>query len=133
MLKLEGVIRGLEYLHDNNVVHGDIRGVRASAPAEARAVSFFTELIHQANVFIGGADGGKAVLADFGLAIPFDEYSSVAHTATGSVGSTRWQAPELHDPDQYGLKEAQRTQASDIYSFGCLCLEVRAYCSFNLS
>jgi serine/threonine protein kinase len=73
---------------------------------------------------MSGTDGREAVLADFGLSIPLDEHGAAAHTATGSVGSTRWQAPELHDPEQYGLKEAQRTQASDIYSFGCLCLEV---------
>jgi hypothetical protein len=32
-------------------------------------------------------------------------------------------APELIDPDRFGYKFA-RTKASDIYAFGCVCLEV---------
>jgi serine/threonine protein kinase len=64
------------------------------------------------------------MVADFGLTVLFDGLDP--HTCTGAAGSTRWMAPELHSPEQYGRTAAQRSQSSDIYSFGCLCLEVRA-------
>jgi serine/threonine protein kinase len=64
---------------------------------------------------MGGCDGLTPLLADFGLT------SHVAtETATGCAGTIRWQAPELLESE-----DARRSLASDMYSFGCLCLEVR--------
>ncbi|KAF8194861.1 kinase-like domain-containing protein, partial [Mycena galopus ATCC 62051] len=88
---------GLQYLHSQNIVHGDLRG---------------------ANILLD--DRGHALLADFGLAVVTD--SPLASTNRG--GSLRWMAPELLHPESYGFKEFQRTFASDIYSFACVCLEL---------
>ncbi|KAF7340961.1 PINc domain-containing protein [Mycena sanguinolenta] len=38
-------------------------------------------------------------------------------------GSVYWMAPELLDPDRFGMRFA-RTPASDVYAFGCVCLEL---------
>jgi hypothetical protein len=35
----------------------------------------------------------------------------------------RWMAPELIDPDRFGLP-FRRTTATDVYAFACVCLEV---------
>ncbi|KAF8212600.1 kinase-like domain-containing protein [Mycena galopus ATCC 62051] len=65
-------------------------------------------------------DQGHVRLADFGLTAFAD--GPLAPTNRG--GSTRWMAPELLDPGSCGLNEFQRTFASDIYSFACVCLEL---------
>ncbi|KAJ7170996.1 kinase-like domain-containing protein [Mycena filopes] len=88
---------GLQYLHSQSIVHGDLRG---------------------ANILLD--DQGHARLADFGLSTFAD--GPLVPTKRG--GSLRWMAPELIDPESCELVSFQRTFASDIYSFGCVCLEL---------
>ncbi|KAF7378045.1 Protein kinase domain-containing protein [Mycena sanguinolenta] len=88
---------GLQYLHSQNVVHGDLRG---------------------ANILLD--DEGHIRLADFGLAA----FADGPLVPTNRAGSTRWMAPELLEPSSCGLEAFQRTFASDIYSFGCVGLEL---------
>lgn len=40
-------------------------------------------------------------------------------------GAMRWKAPELVDPEEFGLETTRPTFASDVFAFGCLCIEVR--------
>ncbi|KAJ7508890.1 kinase-like domain-containing protein [Mycena galericulata] len=87
--------QGLAYLHSQNIVHGDLRG---------------------GNVLID--DDGHARLADFGLAIVTD--ATLGTTSTTQRGSLRWMAPELTDFEV----EFKRTEASDVYAFACLCIEI---------
>jgi serine/threonine protein kinase len=61
-------------------------------------------------------DSHEAVLADFGLA---NVSAGLENTITISEGSARWSAPELLMGDSIA-----RTHLSDIYSFGCVCIEV---------
>ncbi|KAF7374478.1 Kinase-like protein [Mycena sanguinolenta] len=91
------IAQGLQYLHSRDIVHGDLRG---------------------ANILIN--DDWSACLADFGLSIFSDATSSLT---TNRGGSPYWMAPELLDPDRFGMRFA-RTPASDVYSFGCMCLEL---------
>ncbi len=68
-------------------------------------------------------DSHKCVrLADFGLAVIEDGGSSVVPSCGGAVA---WLAPELLDPEAYGLCYPTPTRQSDVYSFGCVCVEVR--------
>ncbi|KDQ56783.1 hypothetical protein JAAARDRAFT_132054 [Jaapia argillacea MUCL 33604] len=97
---LRQIAEGLEYLHSENIVHGDLRG---------------------ANVLVDDAFSPR--LADLGLSV-FEEATRGAFTSTSTTGSTRWMAPELHSPESFGLEGARRTCASDVYAFACLCLEV---------
>ncbi|KAH7925425.1 kinase-like protein [Leucogyrophana mollusca] len=91
------VSQGLAYLHSRSIVHGDLRG---------------------ANILVD--DDWHPQLADFGLASFADPITS--HTSSGR-GSPRWMAPELQNPDDFSMK-FQRTPATDIYAFGCTCLEL---------
>ncbi|EIN12091.1 kinase-like protein, partial [Punctularia strigosozonata HHB-11173 SS5] len=92
------IIEGLAYLHDEeDTVHGDLRC---------------------SNVFIDEA--GHAQLCDFGLASLMD----IILTTAAEGSSARWAAPELHDPDRFGDGEFRRTRESDVYAFGCMCLEM---------
>ncbi|KDQ52433.1 hypothetical protein JAAARDRAFT_210588 [Jaapia argillacea MUCL 33604] len=95
------IAEGLRYLHRQSLVHGDLRG---------------------ANILID--DDEHARLADFGL-VGLADTSAMTHS-TKRDGSVRWMAPELLSPDSFcGVVEGfQRTFASDIYAFGCVCLEL---------
>ncbi|KDQ53212.1 hypothetical protein JAAARDRAFT_39587 [Jaapia argillacea MUCL 33604] len=92
------VSEGLQYLHKENVVHGDLRG---------------------AGIFLD--DSCHVLLADFGLT-NFADATKVV-TTVHRDGSTRWMAPELLAPKKFGIS-FQRSFASDVYAFGCVCLEV---------
>jgi serine/threonine protein kinase len=83
--------------------------------------SCFTDGSGQANVLI--TNGGEACLADFGLSILLDDFSyELEFCTTPTTESTcRWMAPELIDPKQSFVGKAC---TSDIYAFGCVCLEV---------
>ncbi|KDQ55759.1 hypothetical protein JAAARDRAFT_133505 [Jaapia argillacea MUCL 33604] len=97
---LSQVAVGLEYLHEENIVHGDLRG---------------------ANILID--EMGQARLADFGLSI-FADSTRGAFTTSSGAGSTRWMAPELIQPEQFGYDHARRSRPSDVYAFGHVCLEI---------
>ncbi|KAJ7700927.1 kinase-like domain-containing protein [Mycena olivaceomarginata] len=96
---LEDVIQGLQYLHSENIVHGDLCG---------------------RNILINER---RAFLTDFGLAAFIEVDTSVKTSAR--AGSTRWMAPELLHPTVYhpGLP-FRRTPASDVWAFGCVCCEI---------
>ncbi|KAI0783283.1 kinase-like domain-containing protein, partial [Abortiporus biennis] len=87
------IARGLAYLHSENVVHADLRGV---------------------NILVD--DDLHIRLSDFGLALVIDP-SSTSYTCSYLGGSARWLAPEV-------LKETQPSFQSDIYAFGCVCVEI---------
>ncbi|KAJ7133061.1 kinase-like domain-containing protein [Mycena epipterygia] len=91
------IAQGLEYLHSRNIVHGDLRG---------------------ANILIN--EDWSACLADFGLSNFMNPTSSMR--TSNRAGSLYWMAPELIDPDRFGLKFL-RTPATDVYAFGCVCVE----------
>ncbi|KAJ8079791.1 hypothetical protein PM082_016613 [Marasmius tenuissimus] len=85
------VSQGIEYLHSEGVIHGDIKGV---------------------NILID--DEGHPVLTDFGLTF----LRNAQYDPDGPKGTLRWIAPELLGGN------SDPTFASDIYSFGHVCIEV---------
>ena len=91
---------GLEYLHNEGIVHGDLHG---------------------GNVLID--ENGNARLTDFGLSLIADA-SSYNYGSTHGGGAFRWQAPELIDPEAFKLNSSRPTTASDIFSFACTGIEV---------
>ncbi|KAJ7107522.1 kinase-like domain-containing protein, partial [Mycena epipterygia] len=96
--------QGLEYLHAQNIVHGDLRGT---------------------NILI--LDDNSACLSDFGLATTISDAESTTAVLTSSAnqgGSVRWFSPELIEPTAFGCERFMRTPASDVYAYGCVCLEL---------
>ncbi|KAF9446619.1 kinase-like protein [Macrolepiota fuliginosa MF-IS2] len=101
LLLVYDIAQGLEFLHRNRIVHGDLKG---------------------ANILVSKA--GRACLADFGLSslrdtevVRFAMLESSGHRG----GTPRWEAPELLEDSEVII---HRTPASDIYAFGCVCYEV---------
>ncbi|KAJ6541571.1 kinase-like domain-containing protein, partial [Mycena capillaripes] len=92
------IAQGLQYLHSRNIIHGDLRG---------------------ANILI--THEWSACLADFGLTSLSD--ATIATHTSHRAGSIRWMAPELIDPEHFGQRFV-RTPATDVYAFGCVCLEL---------
>jgi len=89
----------INYLHsyDPPVVHADIRGGNVLVTPDLRCC-----------------------LADFGLAAVVESEPFTASTASRSLGTVRWMAPEYFQDD--GLQPLKPTR--DIYAFGCTILEI---------
>ncbi|KAG2144219.1 kinase-like domain-containing protein, partial [Suillus clintonianus] len=100
---LEDVSAGLRYLHSVPVVHGDITG---------------------ADVLIN--ERGHARLIDFGLSTIVQPLLGQSHLAISSrhPGAIRYAAPELLSPDEDARELPIPLEKADIYSFGCIMLQV---------
>ncbi|KAG1736399.1 kinase-like domain-containing protein [Suillus paluster] len=85
-------------MHVRNIIHGDLTAY---------------------NVLID--ENGDAVLADFGLSLLLAEHET-SFFDSHSPGAVRWAAPEIIPLDSSeGIKP---NKASDIYSFGCIMMQV---------
>ncbi|KAG8949025.1 hypothetical protein FRC04_009099 [Tulasnella sp. 424] len=102
--KVSDVAFGLAYLHSRVplVVHGDMK---------------------PDNVLIDGA--GNAVIIDFGLSTIVEDDPTLATSLAGissslqGAGNPRWMAPEL------SMEECcTRSPSTDVYSFGCVALQI---------
>ncbi|KAJ7202377.1 kinase-like domain-containing protein [Mycena pura] len=102
---LHEIAQGLDYLHSMNIVHGDLRGT---------------------NILI--SDDYSACLSDFGLTSTIgdgaEDTTAGALTSSNHAGSVRWFAPELIHPTAFGCERFARTRETDVYAFGCVCLEL---------
>ncbi|OCH92031.1 kinase-like protein [Obba rivulosa] len=81
---------GLRYLHEMNILHGDLKS---------------------ANILVSKQH--KACLTDFGLA---EYYSDVFSADYSEAFSVRWAAPERLDPENYGLTSSRASKQSDVYA-----------------
>ncbi|KAJ8522893.1 hypothetical protein ONZ45_g600 [Pleurotus djamor] len=88
---------GLQYLHQRNIIHGDLTG---------------------ANVLI--SDDGRACLGDFGMSKIIAEFQGSSHMTTSIHTNLRWSAPEACGIDS----DPSVTFFTDVYSFGSVMLQV---------
>lgn len=99
--QLHQIALGLVYLHSEGIVHGDL---------------------HAGNILIDETGGVR--LADFGLSL-LSEGTGYNYGSQHGGGAVHFTAPELFDPDAFGLKSSRPTFRSDIYALACVCIEVR--------
>lgn len=83
----------------------------------------------QTNVLI--SDDGKIYLADFGLSMILAESQNSTFSSC-HPGNMRWMAPEMFAVPEEG-KVIMPTKAADIYSYGCIMLQVRCPSNFMCS
>ncbi|KAF9510414.1 hypothetical protein BS47DRAFT_65908 [Hydnum rufescens UP504] len=91
------LLHGLEYLHEQGVIHGDLRG---------------------ANILI--SDDREVWIADFGLS----KYLDQSPTSTQNRGNFWWMAPELLQQEISRGDLTPYTKATDIYSFAMTTTEI---------
>ncbi|KAF8154194.1 hypothetical protein B0H34DRAFT_80502 [Crassisporium funariophilum] len=92
---LQEVAKGMEYLHENEILHGDLKA---------------------ANVLVD--DNYRCVIADFGQSEMKSEVFRITGVSRFDGGTLRWKAPELLDGS------GVLTQATDVYAYAMLCIEV---------
>ncbi|KAG1721985.1 kinase-like domain-containing protein [Suillus paluster] len=95
---MQQVAAGLGYLHGQHgggIVHGDLTGT---------------------NIFVDSS--GCLRLADFGLSMILAEAENTTFNSC-HPGNTRWMAPEAID-----AQDEKPTKAGDIYSYGCVMLQI---------
>ncbi|KAG1857453.1 kinase-like domain-containing protein [Suillus subluteus] len=99
---LSQVVLGLQYLHFKNIIHGDLMPF---------------------NVLID--ENENALLADFGLSRLLGDHETSFFDSHGP-GAIRWAAPEITplDPEKPDEEISKPNKASDIYSFGCIMMQV---------
>ena len=120
-----GVVRGLSYLHENEVVHGDLKGVIGVSFSFIE--SFQLTYLSQSNILIDAK--GSPHISDFGLCSITGDVESV-NASTPHQGCTlRYRAPELFDVGNTA-KDAKRkpTNKSDVYSLSMVIVEVCIFC-----
>lgn len=88
------VLQGLQYLHEQGVVHRDIKG---------------------ANILT--TKDGVVKLADFGVAAKLGDIDQHDELQANAVGTPYWMAPEV-------IEMTEVTSASDIWSVACLIIEL---------
>jgi serine/threonine protein kinase len=106
-------------VHGEDVVHGDLTGVGLISKHNTCQLNPTNRW--QTNVLVDGS--GNLRLADFGLSVIAAESGNLTFGSL-QTGSTRWMAPEsldYHDEPEAPLKP---TKEGDIYSFGCVMLQV---------
>ncbi|KNZ73290.1 Serine/threonine-protein kinase HT1 [Termitomyces sp. J132] len=95
---ISDVVLGMKYLHENGVVHGDLKSL---------------------NILV--TERERACLADFGFSY-VTESSGLGGLALSSRqadgGTMGFEAPELVE------SESKRTSASDVFAFGMVCFEI---------
>jgi len=92
---MKQAIRGLHHLHQNKIVHRDVK---------------------PSNILIARRGGqARVVLSDFGLCKKVTGQTSFSHCTNGMAGTDGWIAPEMINTNQKRM-----TQAVDIFSMGCV-------------
>ncbi|KAL5501018.1 hypothetical protein ACEPAH_9405 [Sanghuangporus vaninii] len=97
---IDDIADGVAYLHDNDIIHGDLRG---------------------SNILI--SDDGRALVTDFGISK--NDPGDGIPVSNAFQGNWRWMAREFFPSDaQPPALRARRSKASDIWMFGLLIQEI---------
>ncbi len=100
---IEGILKGLQYLHDQNIVHRDLKPKNILLSSVGEVIT--------------------AKIADFGISKKIDIEDAGASSQL--LGSVEYMAPEQFAPVVYGINGKIDTNA-DLWSFGIILYELFA-------
>ncbi|KAF9648265.1 kinase-like protein [Thelephora ganbajun] len=102
---LADAIEGLKYLHNANIVHGDLKG---------------------ANILITNTNPVSACLADFGFMTIVHDPNLGMESSKSIVGggTTPFMAPELLVPSRFKLDKCTPTKEADVYAMAMVIYQV---------
>ncbi|WIA29581.1 hypothetical protein OEZ86_012073 [Tetradesmus obliquus] len=118
---LLGVARGMQWLHEHNVLHGDLKAANVMlsiVPSSSSSSSSGQQGDDCKPPADGDAAGAHELLpkvADFGLSRMMCE--GATHLSTHTVGTITHQPPEL-------MRSGRLSKPADVYSFGVMMWEV---------
>lgn len=117
-----GVTRGLGYLHDNEIVHGDLKSVCAGHLV--LFIFLLTYRLLQPNILIDSR--GSPRICDFGLSSITRKLESFNASTPYNGCTLRYRAPELLGDVKVvkGQSKLKATTKSDIYSLSMVIVEV---------
>jgi len=107
-------------MHDLGVVHGNLEIVSYCTLFSAYHMFTFAFTFLQINVLVDSEETSR--IAGLGSV---RWKSSPAPWSEDPHELTRCSAPELANPDAFGLPKPHTTEASDIYAFGVLAYQVK--------
>ena len=117
--QLGDAARGLIYIHQQGMIHGDLKGVCSGC---SEPLPFLTVFSVKDNILVDQT--GHARLADFGFLTMILDAATNLPSSSYSVGGTlRWMSPELVAPGKFGLETSRPTKFSDCYSLGMVIYE----------
>jgi serine/threonine protein kinase len=105
------------YLHQQKIVHGDIKEVSIW-----RVYGVDVDERDQVNILLNNAC--HIQLCDFGLAVIGNVSDNRMVTTEHQRGTCNWMSPERLTRARH-----RRSTTDDVYAFGCLCYYVRFPCS----
>ena len=106
------------YMHDQGIIHGNLRGVRSNPTVTLPHPSLLNP---KSNILID--NNGHACLADFGLLRILSDEPTITSLAGGDT-TAQWMSPELLYPNKFGLTDGRPTKESDCYALGMTIYEV---------
>lgn len=109
------VAQGVQYIHSEGVVHGNLHGVSISTfyfPDPIYSIAY------QGNILLDSSLHCKIT------GFVSSEHSDASVTPSASTMLTNFAAPELFDDIDEDL-DLQKRMRIDVYAFGCLYFEVR--------
>ncbi|KAJ7586602.1 kinase-like protein, partial [Mycena floridula] len=89
------IASGLQYLHEQTIIHGDLKALNVLVTPSLRAC-----------------------IMDFGLSTIAASQMATSSASSNNAGTLAWQAPETMS------HVGRNTQKSDMYSFACVCYEI---------
>ncbi|KAG6865041.1 hypothetical protein C0991_005534 [Blastosporella zonata] len=127
-------------MHEYGFAHGDLKGANVLISDKGKAlisdfgIATLQEDIEQAPPTMGtvrkwgtvNIRNLKKALKEGGMSQDHAQslFSRVSNISRSGGGTYRWMAPERLIPEKFGLKSANATFASDVFSFGMLSIEV---------